>query len=322
MPDESCPSCGAGGAEVGEVVERHRDGATGTQYEMRRCSACGLTFARPRLSVGADWYAAMIPDEEPLPPDRDWRFLEFLRDAPPRARVLDVGCGEGQFLRLARERGLSGVGFDWDERRAARARAAGLETATEDWERFLAARPDAEFDAAVLFDVLEHAPEPSVLVRGLRRLLKPGGLLAITVPNESRPLPFGRENYDYPPHHFTRWTRTAMKAFLEREGFEIVRQDASMRASFYFRDVVASKLAIEPAARLLRRLRGAAGPPAGAAPGPTAHPARSGARTALFALFSGTVKTALWPAAALAVRWYGASRPDPGHCLYTLARKP
>ncbi|MBI4370945.1 MAG: class I SAM-dependent methyltransferase [Elusimicrobia bacterium] len=325
MPENACPACRG---RAGKEVERHRDPVSATDYALRRCAACGLVFAQPRVSVGAAWYAAAVPDETPLPPERDWRFRAFLADAPAGTRVLDVGCGEGQFLRLARERGCPGVGFDWDERRTARARAAGLDACTRDWEAFLASRRDGEFGAACLFDVLEHAPEPAALIGGLRRLLEPGGLLAITVPNESRPLPLGREAYDYPPHHFTRWTRSAMKSFLEREGFRVLRQDAAMRESFYLRDVLAAKLAFEPAARLARRLRGDSRPRAASEPAQAPPPlsrdaarARSGARAALFAVYSAAAKTALWPVAAGLGAWYRAARLDPGHCLYTLAQK-
>ena len=48
----------------------------------------------------------------------------------------------------------------------------------------------------------------------------------MTLPNALRPLPFVREQHDYPPHHFTRWTPEAMRGFLEREGFSVVHQDA------------------------------------------------------------------------------------------------
>lgn len=318
MPEPACPACGAAASSL---VEEHRDRVSGVRYEMRRCAPCGLVFADPRRSVGADWYATAVPDEAALPPEDDWRFLEFFDDAPPGTRVLDVGCGEGQFLRLAAERGLPGVGFDWDERRVARARAAGLEASAQDWESFLAGRRNGEFGAAVLFDVLEHAPEPAALLRGLRRLLPPGGLLAITVPNEARPLPFGREDYDYPPHHFTRWTRGAMKGLLEREGFRVVHQDASMREVFYFRDVMTAKLAFEPAARLLRKLRGK--PAADAPDAPAGVPAagRGGARARLFSLYAFAAKALLWPAAFVLTTFYRLTRTDPGHCLYTLARK-
>jgi SAM-dependent methyltransferase len=93
-----------------------------------------------------------------------------------------------------------------------------------------------------MFDVLEHMPEPAEVLGRAKRLLRPGGLLAITLPNALRPLPWGRDALDYPPHHFTRWTPRALRGFLERQGFAIVRQDAGSlklrflaECFFYFR---------------------------------------------------------------------------------------
>lgn len=319
--------CAACGARDGDVVERHHDRHSGVDYMMRRCRACGLVYADPRRSVGADWYAAAIHDEPPLAPEHDCRFRQFFADIPMRIRLLDIGCGEGQFLRLARERGYEGVGFDWDERRVARARAAGLDASAADWEGFLASRRDGEFGAITLFDVLEHAPEPAALLRGLRRVLAPGGYLAITVPNEDRPLPFGREHYDSPPHHFTRWTRAAMRLFLEGADFVVQRQDASIHEISRLRDVMVLQLAIEPAARLARRVLYGPRAQSGASLSelarstPESPVVRSRVRAILFSAYSGAARLVLWPAAAAAASWYRRTRPDCGDCLYTFARR-
>jgi SAM-dependent methyltransferase len=161
--------------------------------------------------------------EERPSPRNDWRFVQFLRTVHVPGRLLDIGCGDGGFLAFARDSGWKGVGVDYESRMIAFAQEKGLEAYALDYAQFLKKRAAKEFDAVTLFDVLEHVSEPRELLRQIKPVLKRGGLLAITFPNDSRPLWFGREQYDYPPHHFTRWTRSSLKSFLEHEGFSIER---------------------------------------------------------------------------------------------------
>jgi 2-polyprenyl-3-methyl-5-hydroxy-6-metoxy-1,4-benzoquinol methylase len=222
-PAGPCPGCGDAGARG--FVEERRDPIGGVLYRLHRCAACGLVFCEPRDPVGPEWYAKEAPlraVERRPPPVKDWRFLRFLDAGLPPGKILDVGCGDGGFLSLAASRGWTGAGADYDERVIALARAKGLDVCAQDLVEFLKTRAPREFDAAVLFDVLEHAPEPRVLLDALKPALKPGAYLAVTFPNDGRPTFLGREDYDYPPHHFTRWTADALAGLLKRERFEIV----------------------------------------------------------------------------------------------------
>ncbi len=59
------------------------------------------------------------------------------------------------------------------------------------------------------------------------RLLRPGGLLLVSVPNRDRwPV---REFMDYPPHHLLRWSARALRAFLRREGLAVERLETTSR---------------------------------------------------------------------------------------------
>ena len=264
-------------------------------------------------------------------PETDWRFRQFFSDKIPQGRLLDVGCGDGGFLTLAARRGFVVTGFDYDERVAAQARAKGLpDVHAMEFSDFIVGRRPAEFDAATLFDVLEHTPEPSWFLDRIKTLLKPGAHLVVTLPNALRPLPWGREEHDYPPHHFTRWTPEALKGFLERAGFEVVRQEADtlelryLSDHFLFYRLMPGLIAAAKRALFGRR---------GAQDGATLSElysrdaaASSGvlgdklARQRLVNAAQGVFKVVFAPAALGLKAYYRLSRPHCGNHLYTLAR--
>ena len=97
-------------------------------------------------------------------------------------RHLDVGCNTGEFLEaLASTTELQTVGVDSNDEVIATARSAGLQVVrTDRWGRL--PFPDDSFSSATALDVLEHVPDEAELLREIRRVLRPGGVLVATVP--------------------------------------------------------------------------------------------------------------------------------------------
>ena len=328
-----CPACGS--LSVLRLVEEHLDRIGGEKYRILSCPDCGVVSSEPRLPVGSEWYVKLSParvetardPRHGSSPEADWRFREFFSDRLPPGRLLDVGCGGGSFLALAARRGFRPTGFDYDRRMVEEARARGLDAHCAEFEEFLASRQEGEFDVLTLFDVLEHTPEPAWFLRQLKRLLKPGGHLAVTLPNAQRPLPFGREEHDYPPHHFTRWTPAALRSFLEREGFAVVRQNARALHLRYLSDHLFFYRFMPLALALARRilLKGSGDgrtiSEAYAAVGPghglLADKARR-QRIVDAARFCFQVLAS--PATLIQRARYLRRQPESGDCLYTLAQ--
>ncbi len=116
------------------------------------------------------------------------RFAAMLAaiDAPPDASVLEVGVTPGQFTRLLVESGyrVSGVDLDPDTRSALWDRL-GVEVRQAHLEREPIPFDDATFDWVVFSEVIEHLVySPLPVLREFRRVLRPGGKLLITTPNE------------------------------------------------------------------------------------------------------------------------------------------
>ena len=332
MTPRSCPACE--GVRDLALVEEWRDPIGGTAYRMHRCGTCGLVFADPRDPVGSDWYEKSAPlraKEDRSSPERDWRFLKFFIKDIPVGRVLDIGCGDGGFLGLAEARGWKAVGVDYDARVIALARGKGLDVQARDYADFLKERSAKEFDVVTLFDVLEHVSEPRALLALIKPILKRGGRLMITFPNETRPILFRREDYDYPPHHFTRWNSHALRGFLEGEGFAIENLETVGPSVRWFSEILFDGLIAPGALGLARRvLFGAAaeGPITALYSSGSPEMTTSGARRlfidksrrqALVDAFKRACRLVTYPIGAILALVYRL-RKDSGEYLYCLAR--
>lgn len=154
---------------------------------------------------------------------RDWRFRTFFGLCGPQSntKLLDIGCGDGKFLALAREKGFDVYGVDLDARAVELAKTLrGLQNvAAGEWDVAINSKGWKDFDSVTLFDVLEHLDSPVEMVKSIYSLLRPGGKICISVPRLDRlPRVFDAEA-DIPPHHLTLWTEKALTLLLSVGGF-------------------------------------------------------------------------------------------------------
>jgi len=160
----------------------------------------------------------------------------------PGMRVLDVGCGGGRHIRQTRLiPGITGVAVDLGEkevRETARMLAqldtfpvefGGSVPGSGPWISLRASVydlpfPDAAFDCVIISEVLEHLHEDRKALKEISRVLKPGGVLAASVPREGPEAvcwALSRQYRNTPGGHVRIYRRAKLRRMLSEEGYAV-----------------------------------------------------------------------------------------------------
>jgi SAM-dependent methyltransferase len=152
-------------------------------------------------------------------------------------RLLDVGCAGGHFLAAARAAGWRAVGSDLSHAACVAARAGGGPAVQADAEALPFGA--GTLDAVTLVNVLDHTTRPCAVVREAARVLRPGGLLVVRVPNGAFHAPWAaalgrlgpfvrwRRLDAYPILHLFAFGPTALRRLVEGCGFEVLETVSS-----------------------------------------------------------------------------------------------
>ncbi len=153
---------------------------------------------------------------------RNRRARKLIRMRTP-GRVLDIGCGRGLVLAYLRDRGWNVTGVELNENAARHARnVLGVDVHVRAFDGQLFA--DQEFDVVILWHVLEHLSNISSTLAAVERILKPGGLIVIAVPNiESWQAQFARYHWFHLdlPRHYVHFSEAWLRSKMGQLGFRV-----------------------------------------------------------------------------------------------------
>lgn len=160
------------------------------------------------------------------------RKLSLLHKAQKgKGHLLDIGAGTGAFVQAATKAGWDAVGFEPGERAAAHARERDVTLIPS-----LKNLPDAGFDVITMWHVLEHVPDVSAQIQTLKRLLAPGGLIVVAVPNfkSADAAHYGKHwaAFDV-PRHLWHFSKTAIQRLMQRNALEVVETKPMWFDAFY-----------------------------------------------------------------------------------------
>ena len=224
-----CPWCRSTNAEPPWPGREPRE------FQVRRCRDCGHHYTVPVVSAAAigryypeTYYGEVNRRFNPLMERmvgwfRRKRARALQRFAEP-GRVLDIGCGRGLTLAALRDAGWQARGCEFSQASSRYAREVlGLDVDCGgfDPQRYA----DGEFDAVLLWHVYEHLPDARGALVEIARILKPGGVLALAVPNfESYQATWSRYAWFHldMPRHYSHFSASWLRTQLPRYGFRVV----------------------------------------------------------------------------------------------------
>lgn len=245
--NNKCPWCGSDKAQINLWLKD--DFLSKEDFHICECLNCGLLYTMPRPSkekIGEyykseEYYSHQENKKGFIP-----RLYENVKKVNLKhkyelatkglttGKLLDIGCGVGDFLHTAEAHGWQCTGVEPSEeaKAIARQRTQAKLMSSEDQEQL----PDASFDVITMWHVLEHVDDLRWQVTQLQRLIKPNGRIVIALPNyKSYDGQFYKEHwaaYDV-PRHLSHFNRTTIAKILKTNDLKLIKTDKLKWDAYY-----------------------------------------------------------------------------------------
>lgn len=242
-----CPACGE--TRLSSFLRSKDYFFSNESFSLDKCDQCGLILTNPfpeekiigRYYQSDDYFSHPGKKKSMLKEVyKTVRFFNIRRKfnmiKPWRGsgKVLDIGCGSGEFLAYCKEKGMDVTGLEPNNE--AREYASGLLGKAVLRPEQLDSLPDKSFDIVSMWHVLEHVEDGRKQLRELHRLLKADGVAVIALPNTaSDDCAYYREywaGWDL-PRHLYHFNRSAISQLASKQGFHLVKEHGLFWDAFY-----------------------------------------------------------------------------------------
>ena len=228
-----CPICGE---EAHFYFEKF-------QRKIFSCQTCGLKFVWPiPKPKEIEFFYRQYWQKKSFRGEKALGYLSYLAEKESfldyfqkvfrqinllPGRVLDIGCGPGFFLKIAQKNGWQVWGLDLSAEAVTQARkilkTRRIYQQTLEKSKFL---PNF-FDLVTIFQTIEHVENPLLLLKKVRKILKPKGVLLLTTPNASgwQAKIMGQRWFSYRhPDHFWFFSQKSLEILLKKAGFVKIKK--------------------------------------------------------------------------------------------------
>lgn len=233
-----CIICDSQTRERPEALYDDRYGYRGV-FPVHECLACGHVSLKAQFTDTelSRLYSAYYPRssfkvEDHRPHEEVSGFSAWLNGAqsaafrwvPKKARVLDIGCGFGETLGYHQRRGCEVYGVEADEniRRVADKYGYSVHVGLFDPSNY----PEETFDYVTMDQVMEHVQRPVTILQGIAKVLRPGGVAILSVPNAHGwgAKLFGRRwIHWHAPYHLQFYSIQSMQEAVNKSGLKLER---------------------------------------------------------------------------------------------------
>jgi SAM-dependent methyltransferase len=202
---------------------------TKSGFQMLSCRNCKTLYTShlPDAESGEDYDSYYSAENLSVPDFINRRLDELLAEFASyrqNNRLLDVGFGAGTLLEAARRGGWDALGVEVSRSAVEHVRGLGFEVFCGTLHE--AQYPENHFDVVTASEVLEHVPDPQLVLNEISRVLRPGGLLWGTTPH-GRGLSAHALGLKWsvvsPPEHLQLFSRDGVKKMLRQAGFRKAR---------------------------------------------------------------------------------------------------
>jgi len=210
-----------------------------------RCDDCGLVFLNPQPSddelariygenyfLGSETEASRAAVSEIKQATARLYLAEIGRYSGLRhGRLLEIGCGDGDFLVAAEAESWRVTGVEYSPSACEKVRCRLKNGEVYSGELQSANLPTEQYDLCVLSDVIEHVRDPLDFLREIHRVLKPGGILFIATPSiDSWSARFMKQKWmEFKAEHLTYFDRQTLQTALAKSGFRDVIVEAGWK---------------------------------------------------------------------------------------------
>ncbi|MEI7500581.1 MAG: methyltransferase domain-containing protein [Bacteroidota bacterium] len=250
----NCPVCGNSIFTLFLDVKDHF--LTKEEFSILKCDSCGFRFVNPRpdnINIGMYYQSEEYISHDAEKSNflnRIYRLariisirgkFRIIKKFCPGGKILDIGCGTGEFLHYCRQKGFEVTGVEPNAKASTFAQSKNQVIVFGQLESLSGA--GGLFNCITMWHVLEHVPNLDELIIQVKQLLAPNGVFIVAVPNSnSWDAAYYKEYwaaYDVPRHlyHFTQCT---MEKLVSMTGLE-VRKIFPQKLDAYYVSMLSEK---------------------------------------------------------------------------------